>query len=127
MLRTHEEQLLWSDLFTLRILALPELEKARQSKAIGKALEAKLSLDGLERTVKSASEQEADFRELVNVSQLEFPNQYPQLAHAVATVRKADGQKCERCWHTETTVGTKTEHPTLCPRCVEAVKQSIAT
>ena len=35
----------------------------------------------------------------------------------------ADGQKCERCWHWETDVGSNPEHPTICGRCVEAVKQ----
>jgi isoleucyl-tRNA synthetase len=27
------------------------------------------------------------------------------------------------CWHWETNVGQNPEHPTLCGRCVEAVKQ----
>ncbi len=36
---------------------------------------------------------------------------------------KADGQKCERCWHWETDIGQNAEHPTICGRCVEAVKQ----
>jgi isoleucyl-tRNA synthetase len=36
----------------------------------------------------------------------------------------ADGQKYERCWHWETDVGSNAEHPTICARCVEAVKQS---
>jgi isoleucyl-tRNA synthetase len=39
-------------------------------------------------------------------------------------VKKADGQKCERCWHWETDVGSTPEHPTICARCVEAVKQA---
>jgi isoleucyl-tRNA synthetase len=37
---------------------------------------------------------------------------------------KADGVKCERCWHWETDVGSSPEHPTICARCVEAVKQA---
>ncbi|MCC6821640.1 MAG: isoleucine--tRNA ligase, partial [Verrucomicrobia subdivision 3 bacterium] len=36
----------WKSLFLLRELALPELEKARQAKQIGKSLEAKLTLNG---------------------------------------------------------------------------------
>jgi isoleucyl-tRNA synthetase len=32
-------------------------------------------------------------------------------------------KKCERCWHWETDVGSNPEHPTICGRCVEAVKQ----
>jgi isoleucyl-tRNA synthetase len=37
-------------------------------------------------------------------------------------VAKADGQKCERCWHWETDIGNSREHPTLCGRCVLAIK-----
>jgi isoleucyl-tRNA synthetase len=36
---------------------------------------------------------------------------------------KADGQKCERCWHWETDIGQNAEHPTICGRCVEAVTE----
>jgi isoleucyl-tRNA synthetase len=43
----------------------------------------------------------------------------------VAVVR-AEGQKCERCWHWEIDVGETEGHPTLCGRCVEAVKQNLA-
>ena len=42
----------------------------------------------------------------------------------VVKVTHADGQKCERCWHWETDVGKNAEHPTICGRCVEVVKQS---
>jgi len=38
------------------------------------------------------------------------------------TVHKAAGEKCERCWHWETSVGASAEHPTLCRRCVEVVR-----
>ncbi len=38
-------------------------------------------------------------------------------------VLHADGQKCERCWHWETDIGQSAEHPTICGRCIEAVKQ----
>ncbi len=40
--RSELEQAAWKNLFALRELALPELEKARQAKQIGKALEAAL-------------------------------------------------------------------------------------
>ena len=36
-------------------------------------------------------------------------------------VRKADGEKCERCWNIRSDVGAQAQHPTLCGRCVEAV------
>jgi isoleucyl-tRNA synthetase len=31
---------------------------------------------------------------------------------------RAEGQKCERCWHYETDIGQHASHPTLCGRCV---------
>ncbi len=121
--RTQEEEVVWSQLFYLRNLALPELEKSRQSKTIGKSLDAKLTVNGLERFVLIASKNPSDFRELVNVSQINFPMQPPRLAHVEISVSKADGQKCERCWHWETDIGKNSEHPTICGRCVEAVLQ----
>ncbi|HEY9509978.1 MAG TPA: zinc finger domain-containing protein, partial [Verrucomicrobiae bacterium] len=61
-------------------------------------------------------------RELLNVSQVAL-TEVPE-AVVTATVSKADGQKCERCWHWETDIGQNAEHPTICGRCVEAVKQA---
>jgi isoleucyl-tRNA synthetase len=98
---------------------LLELEKARQAKSIGKSLDAKVEI-----VIPQAQWQISDretLRELVNVSSLEIrvgdPTPTPIL------VSKADGQKCERCWHWEPEVGTNPEHPTICNRCIEAVKQ----
>ena len=46
-----------------------------------------------------------------------------QRAQAVIiSVEKATGTKCERCWNYRQAVGTFPDHPTLCDRCVEAVR-----
>jgi isoleucyl-tRNA synthetase len=114
------ERATWEKLFKLREVALPELEKARQAKLIGKALEAKLTLSGPADQVSISAQDREALRELLNVSQLEIANA-PEVQVAVT---KADGQKCERCWHYETDIGKNPEHPTICGRCVEAVKQA---
>jgi isoleucyl-tRNA synthetase len=106
----------WKVLFAIRDTALPELEKARQAKLIGKSLEAKMDVPQTELAVQM--DRLADLRELLNVSQVRLTGS-PTLV-----VSKADGEKCERCWHWETDVGKSAEHPTLCGRCVDAVKQS---
>jgi isoleucyl-tRNA synthetase len=36
-------------------------------------------------------------------------------------IARADGEKCERCWHYTTDIGTSRAHPTLCGRCVAAL------
>jgi isoleucyl-tRNA synthetase len=119
--RPEDEGATWARLFDLRDLALPELEKARQAKHIGKALEAKLSFRGGPGLSEVKPHQDA-LRELLNVSQLEI--QPGSDASTSVSVTKADGQKCERCWHWETDVGSNPEHPTICGRCVKAVEES---
>jgi isoleucyl-tRNA synthetase len=114
--RGPDEVRAWEGLMALRAQALPELEKARQAKTIGKALEACLEMKGPDVPA-SETEREA-LRELLNVSQLAVSS----AADASFTVTHADGQKCERCWHWETDVGSDAQHPTLCARCAGVVK-----
>ncbi len=121
--RPEAERAAWKSLFELRALALPELEKARQAKAIGKALEAKLTFAGSNPALAAAGAQLDALRELLNVSQLEI-KPGGEMAATVA-VSKAAGNKCERCWHWETDVGSHPEHPTICARCVKAVQASV--
>ena len=45
-------------------------------------------------------------------------------SEAGSTVRiaRAEGEKCERCWHYETDIGRHSSHPTLCGRCVAVLE-----
>jgi len=119
--RPEAERTAWKQLFELRELALPELEKARQAKAIGKALEAKLTFAGSSPALAAGGLHLDALRELLNVSQLEIKVGGEAV---VVSVSKAAGEKCERCWHWETDVGAHAEHPTICARCVKAVQAS---
>jgi isoleucyl-tRNA synthetase len=114
-----DEAAKWEHLKQWREQILPVLEKARQEKKIGKALEAKAEIVVPESASKFADQE--TLRELVNVSRLKISiGETPSV-----TVEKADGQKCERCWHWETDVGSNPEHPTICARCVAAVKENL--
>ena len=124
MKRSAEEQAIWSALLQVRESALPELEKARQAKTIGKALEAKLVMSGKSQVLETVAANQDAARELLNVSQLEIAPS--DAAEMQITVQRADGEKCERCWHWETDVGSNPEHPTICGRCVAAVKVNLA-
>ena len=101
---------------------LPELEKERQAKTIGKSLDARVVVTGSNPMLVDGKIHLGALRELLNVSQLEVHvapgNGEPTLGIVVS---KALGQKCERCWHWEEDVGEIKEHPTLCGRCVGAV------
>jgi len=124
----------WSQLLVMRERVLPELEKARQAKLIGKALEAKVILVAEKKLLQLPKRYALEFREIINVSQLTFAPPEPGMLYhdhildqPHIEVAKADGMKCERCWHFETDVGKHADHPTICGRCVEAVKSTAAT
>ena len=122
---SDDEKKTWKTFFELRELALPELEKARQTKQIGKALEATVMLSGSDSGISSIGlAQSAALAELLNVSNLVISYVASSGSVLRASVKHADGQKCERCWHWETDVGSNPDHPTICARCVEAVKQN---
>ncbi|HEY3861715.1 MAG TPA: isoleucine--tRNA ligase [Verrucomicrobiae bacterium] len=119
------EQQIWQRLFEIRPVALACLEKERQAKNIGKALDAKIILKGSPQVVGDLADKEQEYlRELLNVSQLTLV-QEPGGAELSAEAVKAGGQKCERCWHWEMDVGACSEHPLLCGRCVAAVRQGV--
>jgi len=37
-------------------------------------------------------------------------------------IARAEGEKCERCWHYETDIGQHAAHPTVCGRCVAVLE-----
>ena len=118
------EQDTWKKLLEYRELILPYLEKERQAKTIGKALEAKITLSGQAKGLLDLAPDNAELlRELLNVSQLTFGALGKDSGPFAVTISRADGQKCERCWHWESTVGTHAAHPGLCARCVTAVEK----
>jgi isoleucyl-tRNA synthetase len=118
---SEKERQTWNLLLQRRELELTGLEAARREKVIGKALEAKIVISGSRSFLATEIEHQDTLREILNVSQVEFVTEgiSADLSHSVVT--QADGEKCARCWHSETDIGKNTEHPTICGRCVEAV------
>ncbi|MEY2430139.1 MAG: isoleucyl-tRNA synthetase, partial [Verrucomicrobiota bacterium] len=117
-----EEEAGWQWVAQWRERVLPQLEKLRQEKAIGKALEAKVEIVVPQAQAQLAEKNRESLRELLNVSALTVSSG----SDPAVKVTKADGQKCERCWHWETDVGSHPDHPTICARCVKAVQESAA-
>jgi isoleucyl-tRNA synthetase len=117
----------WSDFFAIRSrIVLPELEKARQDKVIGKSLEAQVTVgwnlkswEFFHKSPEALKSCLQDLGEILGVSKVHISE--VRQDSAKAKVSHADGQKCERCWHWETDIGQNAEHPTICGRCVEAV------
>jgi isoleucyl-tRNA synthetase len=122
---SNEEESRWKELLELREKILPYLEKERQAKTIGKSLDANVLIVGGVKGLPNWADKDGDvLRELLNVSQLAIDGTAGGDDLSIQ-VNKAEGQKCERCWHWETDVGKTTEHPTLCGRCVAAIQELI--
>ncbi|MBU1185329.1 MAG: isoleucine--tRNA ligase [Acidobacteria bacterium] len=111
----------WEHLTAVREMVLKEMEIAREAKIIGNSLEAEIRL-----TVHSdqmeffrAHEQELPSLFIVSCVSLEDGDaEQPSVR-----VKRAAGNKCERCWNISTAVGTIAAHPELCKRCADVVER----
>jgi isoleucyl-tRNA synthetase len=59
--------------------------------------------------------------ELVNDKKLEGAFVSEDVERLSIRVEKASGEKCGRCWVHDTSVGTNSDHPTICNRCKDAL------
>ncbi|HLC18927.1 MAG TPA: isoleucine--tRNA ligase [Thermodesulfobacteriota bacterium] len=131
----------WTRLLAVKYEISKALEGARKDKIIGHSLDAKVSVyppgehGGLLKEEQKALEEILIISELTipppikiaweifegknNVRKFKYESQ--EIPGLIVVIEKAPGQKCERCWHYSTTVGTHNEHPTVCVRCVEAL------
>jgi isoleucyl-tRNA synthetase len=110
----------WEQLLLVRTQVQAELEKHRREKTIGAPLEAKVVLEANAERLAFLQPYLHMLPALFIVSQVELrPGSQADL---LVSVSKAEGAKCERCWNYRPAVGTFADHPTLCDRCVEAVR-----
>jgi isoleucyl-tRNA synthetase len=109
----------WERIFTVRDEVLKSLEEARSEKLIGSSLDAKVLLTADEKTFAFLQKYAEQLRYIFIVSQVEL-----QQGDALKVeVKKADGEKCERCWNYSTRVGESEKYPTACERCTEALTE----
>lgn len=131
----------WETLRDIRSEVNKVLEQARNDKAIGSSLEAKLLLyvadENLRKQLQAFNPSDSlsgnhvdELRYLFLTSQvelLESSDGLAELKYNAQTdalgigVAEADGQKCDRCWNYSTHVGESADHPLLCERCVPAI------
>jgi len=126
----------WERLIAMRSEALAALETGRKEGHYGKSLEALGALHLSVDEVKLVESNFDFFVELLSVSGFYKTGVTEELDLGPATLEHADGgkprfhfrkaegfgrKKCARCWHWETDVGSHSDHPTICGRCVQAV------
>lgn len=132
----------WLKLRQIRTEVNKVMERARNDKAIGASLEAKVLLyvpdAGLKNSLASLNPADSltgnridELRYLFLASQVELVDSPSAIARAdyqgesdlvKIGIVKADGQKCDRCWNYSVRVGEFPEEPTICERCDRALK-----
>jgi isoleucyl-tRNA synthetase len=117
-----EEGERWQQFMELRQEVLSALEEARREKVIGKSLEAEVNIVEQAEKLSRFQEATAVLRELFNVSHIRWEAGSSRGVH----VRKAEGDKCKRCWHWRTDVGVQKAHEDICGRCADAVTAHLA-
>jgi isoleucyl-tRNA synthetase len=119
-----QQQQDWNTLLLVREQVMKALEEERNSKRIGKSLEAQLAITAADPAYTVLTRHQDQLRYLFIVSAV-------QLVHGTGNgtgsvhveVKQADGQKCERCWNFSTRVGEDKTYPTVCERCSAALKE----
>jgi isoleucyl-tRNA synthetase len=115
----------WEPLFQLREEVSKKLEDARQAKMIGTSLEAQLLLVCGKEKFEYLRGFSSDLRYIFIVSEvaLEESAGLPP-DHFEVRVSPAAGEKCERCWNYTSDIGADGEFPSICGRCVAALKET---
>jgi isoleucyl-tRNA synthetase len=113
--RHHEASVQIAELLKLRGVIGQALERARQEKLIGNALDAAVVLHSDSDVTTKIDKGELE--EFFILSDLTIH----QAKEASASVTKTSFQKCARCWRHRPTVGASKAYPDLCDRCAEVV------
>ena len=125
----------WELIFDVRQAVLKELEALREQGEIGSGLDAKVNVycEGETHQVLSLLKDELRFVLITSYANVYSLEQADTNAKEInlssgatmkVLVEKCAFNKCVRCWHLREDVGTSTEHPELCGRCIENVDGS---
>lgn len=113
----------WDQIWEVRSVVTKALEEARKEKRIGLSLDAHVDLYAPEKVFPLLRRYEGDLRSIFIVSSVSLQSSEAQGRKDLwAVISRAEGKKCERCWNYDPGVGKIEDHPTICPRCFEAVK-----
>lgn len=117
----------WEMITRIRAEVTKVLETARKDKLIGHPLDAKVRICAGGEAAQVLEGYREELRQIFIVSEIELvadsqglvaSEEIPGLSIGV---EKASGEKCERCWVYDTSVGTHGDHPGVCNRCKNAL------
>jgi isoleucyl-tRNA synthetase len=122
----------WDRLVDLRSEVAKALEIARAAKRIGTSLEAKVRIEAPDEVQEFLKSFGTELRFVFITSGVELgpvgasAHRSERVAGMSVEVLPADGTKCERCWSYTSDVGSDRDHPGICARCAEAVREILS-
>jgi isoleucyl-tRNA synthetase len=119
----------WEFLLKIRSEATKALEEARAKKLIGHPLDASVTISAKGKVYDALQPYADKLRSLLIVSQANLVKdetlngalQSEEIEGLLIRVEPAPGEKCERCWVHDTSVGSHSAQATICDRCRHAL------
>jgi len=122
----------WDKVFAVRIAVSKQLELLRKDASIGSSLNADVTIYASGDTFNALDKLKEELRFVLITSgaAVEKADSQPEnsilaegenISNVWLTVKASNAEKCVRCWHHRDDVGSHSEHPELCGRCVENV------
>ncbi|HIO97387.1 MAG TPA: isoleucine--tRNA ligase, partial [Leucothrix sp.] len=120
----------WASIFEVRVAVSKQLEQLRKDGSIGSSLNAEVIVFASGDRFEALNKLDEELRFVLITSGAKVENTDNKPADAVEaegvsdvwlSVKASDAEKCVRCWHHQTSVGSVAEHPELCGRCVENI------
>ncbi|HBA89777.1 MAG TPA: isoleucine--tRNA ligase [Geobacter sp.] len=119
----------WDKIIKIRSDVSKALELARVKKVIGHSLDAAVAIKATGETEALLKDFEAELAQIFIVSKAGLVGELSGEVYRAEVIEgleiavsAAPGEKCERCWCYDEQIGQDSEHPTLCPKCLTAVK-----
>lgn len=110
----------WVEILNTKDLVNKAIEDARGNKIISSNLTANATITANDKTYQALAKLGDEARFVFITSDVTIT----QGEGFDVVITPADGQKCTRCWHIRTDVGTNSDHPELCGRCISNVEST---
>ncbi|SNB47523.1 isoleucine--tRNA ligase [Geobacter sp. DSM 9736] len=119
----------WDRIMKVRGEVSKALEQARVQKVIGHSLDAAVSISAPADLLEFLQGYAKELKSIFIVSRVDLVETLGEAAYEAEglpglriRVTAAPGAKCERCWGYDEEIGRDSEHATICPKCLAAVK-----
>lgn len=119
----------WRTIRTVRAEVTKAMEEARAKKIVGHSLDAAVTVGLNEALYQKLKPYRGDLRSIFIVSKVELVEgevsdayQSTDIEGVTVRVEQAGGEKCNRCWVYDDSVGQISDHPSVCDRCHASIK-----